>query len=112
MSDANHPALAFVRAALDAPGLTYGEFELQRGGAALAPFKAALFTVAPGQDTPLDTHAVRECWYVVSGVGLLSYEGARHEIAAGQMLFFEPHQPHTVHNPGVETLNILSLWWP
>jgi mannose-6-phosphate isomerase-like protein (cupin superfamily) len=112
MTDSNHPALPFVRAAVDLPGLTYGEFDLRRGDSALAPFKAALITVAPGRDTPLDTHAVRECWYVVSGVGLLSYGETRHEIVAEQLLFFDPHQQHTVRNTGDATLIILSLWWP
>ena len=112
MATTASPALPFEVMALGLAGITYGEFDLAQLDAEAAPFQAALLRVASQCNTPVDRHAVRECWYVATGTGTLSYDGGQYPIQSQQLLFFESHHPHSVHNTGDEDLIIFSLWWP
>lgn len=108
----NNPLLAFNEVDLDLPGIRYGEFDLTAIEGESAPFKASLFSVAIGTKTPIDEHSVRECWHIIAGTGTLNYNGEEHIVSAPQLLFFESHHPHFIHNTGNEELKILSIWWP
>lgn len=70
-----------------------------------------LFTVEPGATSRPDTHAVTEVWMVARGQGRLSYAGQTLEVSQGDMLFYEPHHTHQIHNYGSEDLVIYTLWW-
>jgi mannose-6-phosphate isomerase-like protein (cupin superfamily) len=106
------PKLPFSPIDLNLPGISYGEFALTAGDERLAPFDASCFTVAPGHRTPVDRHAVRECWLVVEGTGTLTYDERPVPIARGELLFFESDKPHFVENTGPGNLTIFSAWWP
>ena len=108
----NNPVLPFNEEQLNIPGINYGEYDLTGFADEKAPFKAALINVAIGAKTPVDEHSVRECWQIIAGTGVLTYQGKEHIVSAPQMLFFESHHTHLIHNTGDEELKILSLWWP
>jgi mannose-6-phosphate isomerase-like protein (cupin superfamily) len=70
-----------------------------------------LFTVAPGATSRPDTHAVTEVWMIAQGRGVLRYAEQVTEVSQGDMLFYEPHHTHQIHNDGSEELVIYTLWW-
>ena len=105
------PKLPFKYIDVDDPGVSYGEFSLTREEVPLTPFKASLFTVGPGHRTPRDQHAVRECWLVVDGKGVLVYDGEELEIEKGNLLYFESEKPHFVQNRAEQDLIIFATWW-
>jgi len=70
-----------------------------------------LFTVAPGATSRPDTHAVTEVWMIARGRGVLRYAEQVTEVSQGDMLFYEPHHTHQIHNDGSEELVIYTLWW-
>lgn len=93
-------------------GIDYEEFCVERQGRALAPFELAVFSIEPATSTPLDSHAVRECWLVAAGQGLVHYDGGCYRVGSGSALLFESHRPHRVENTGPTPLTIFSVWWP
>lgn len=107
-----NPILPFIEEELNIPGISYGEYDLTGLADESAPFKSSLIGVAIGAKTPVDEHQVRECWHIIAGTGVLNYQGKEHIVSAPQLLFFESHHPHFIHNTGDEEIKILSLWWP
>lgn len=91
-------------------GIKYGEFDLSQYTNE-PPFKSALFTVAPGHATPRDTHSVRECWFVVAGLGMLHHSDACYELRPGTMFTFDSNEPHFLENPYTDPITIFSVWW-
>jgi transcriptional regulator with XRE-family HTH domain len=60
-------------------------------------------TVAPGGSTgpeALSYDAAETCMLVESGTLTVWLEGEEMELAAGDCLAFDPHQPHRLDNPG------------
>ena len=108
----NHPILPFNPEDLGLPGIGYGEFDLTGLADEKAPFRTSLISIEVGGESPLDEHAVRECWYIIRGTGILTYQGEEHTVKQKQLLFFESHHSHFVHNTGDEELLLLSIWWP
>ena len=76
-----------------------------------APFQASRWTVEPGCGSPVDSHSVHEIWLVARGSGELHYGGATHRVAAKDIVYFQPPEPHQVFNDGEEMLEIFSIWW-
>lgn len=77
-----------------------------------APFKGSKFIVYPNETSPLDIHDVKECWFVASGSGIVTYDGKDKEaIKPGDVLLFESQQSHQVFNNGTQNLLIFSVWW-
>ncbi|HXU31537.1 MAG TPA: cupin domain-containing protein [Thermoanaerobaculia bacterium] len=106
-----HLPLRFLEPFLPGPGMEVHEIDLAPGGASLAPFKASRFTVAPGQSSPVDSHAVHEIWFFTAGSGELTYDGEAHRLAAPEACYFAPHRTHTIRNDGEEEIAVISLWW-
>ncbi|HKS50080.1 MAG TPA: cupin domain-containing protein [Amycolatopsis sp.] len=75
------------------------------------PFKASRFTVVPGGCTPPDTHAVAECWFVVSGDAHLVYDNQEISLRHGDIFTFAPHKTHQAFNDGDRDLVVFSTWW-
>ena len=94
-----------------APGLEIFEVILNSSGTAVAPFKAARFTVEPGCTTPVDSHSMREIWLVTDGSGELIYDGKMVPIRKSDVVYFEPPKPHQVRSDGPGLLAIFSVWW-
>ena len=94
-----------------APGLEIFEVILNSAGTAVAPFKAAHFTVEPGCTTPVDSHSMREIWLVTDGAGELIYDGKMVPVSKSDVVYFEPPKPHQVRNDGPGSLAIFSVWW-
>ena len=92
-----------------ADGVSVEEIEFNTVGS----FKGSLFFISPNCISPLDVHAVKESWTVLNGKGELTINGkviAEH-IQAGDVIYFEPFESHTVKNTSDEVLKIVSLWW-
>lgn len=84
----------------------------QETGQPLAPFKGSKFIVYPNHTSPLDIHDVKECWFVASGSGVVTYNDEKKIIIKpGDVLYFESQQSHDVYNNGTENLMIFSVWW-
>ena len=75
------------------------------------PFKATVFTIAPGEITPLDQHQVQECWIIMDGVGQLTHQGQHHEAKHKDIFYFQSYEPHQIKNTGSTTLTICSIYW-
>ena len=86
------------------------DFALPQLPSEMSSFGASRFTVPVGERTPVDVHPSREFWFIRSGCGELSYAGGKVEVEAGDVVYFEPHHTHTIHNNGVRELEIFSVW--
>lgn len=87
-------------------------FEVNLSEQVKAPFKASKWSVSPGFSSPVDQHQVRECWFVATGKGILTFmEKTKGDIQAGDVIHFSPMESHQVFNPGPELLTIFSVWW-
>ena len=93
-------------------GAAVRELDFAAFGAGTAPFQASELTVEPGCTTDLDCHRVRECWLIVAGEGLLTYEGAQFPVRPRDVIYFDSDKAHQLHNTGRETLVAFSIWWP
>ncbi|WP_103069465.1 cupin domain-containing protein [Aquimarina sediminis] len=77
-----------------------------------APFKVSRWEVYPDKSSPIDTHEVRECWFIARGKGELIRNGVNEGIVSqGDVLFFDSYQSHSIHNIGIENLLVFSTWW-
>lgn len=78
----------------------------------IAPFKGSKFIVYPNETSPLDIHDVKECWFIASGSGIVTYNGELKEaVKPGDVLFFDSQQSHQIFNNGTANLMIFSVWW-
>lgn len=76
------------------------------------PFRASRFEVYPGKKSPPDQHEVTECWFIAKGIGELEHDGQnRTNVKAGDVLYFNSYQSHTINNTGEDNLIIYSIWW-
>jgi len=76
-----------------------------------APFKSATFIVEPGKLSPLDSHQVREIWFIVSGEGMLFSGDKKRIVKKGDGVFYKPHTDHAIENIGQTNLEVISIWW-
>ncbi len=78
----------------------------------MTPFKGSKFIVYPNETSPLDVHDVKECWFIASGSGIVTYDGeSTQAIKPGDVLLFNSQQSHQVFNNGTENLMVFSVWW-
>ena len=98
--------LKFASEHSSTPGTIFKTFDLKE-----APFKFGEFTVGPGATSKLDSHQVRECWYVSEGSGELILNGEKQGVMQGQTLFFNSFESHQIHNTGDRDIKIISIWW-
>jgi methionyl-tRNA synthetase len=107
------PRLAFLPPEVFENTMLINEIDFgHKGQQPIAPFKGSKFIVYPSQTSPLDIHDVKECWFVASGTGIVTYNGQQtEEIKPGDVLYFESQQSHDVYNNGTENLMIFSVWW-
>lgn len=77
----------------------------------LPPFQATVFEVAPGHCSPVDQHAVKECWIILKGYGELHYSEKIYKASSQDIFYFEPHHKHQIFNDGDELLVICSIYW-
>lgn len=111
MNAIRSPKLGHLPAESHVPGVVLTQADFASLGEATIPFRGGLFTVAPQCTSRLDVHAVRECWMIAHGAGQLTYAGEAKRVAQGDILFFESHHSHQIHNDGVTTLVISTVWW-
>jgi mannose-6-phosphate isomerase-like protein (cupin superfamily) len=76
-----------------------------------SPFEMSCVKVLPGSMTPIDQHAVKECWIIAQGGGLLAYAGHVSRVHKHDILYFEPHHTHQITNDTSEMLVIYSIYW-
>lgn len=105
------PRLPFLPPTSRAEGVFSQRADFESRGESAAPFQGARFRLEPGSTSALDVHPDRECWMVVSGQGLLSYDGQQIRVSGGDYLYFEPNKSHQIHNDRDEDLMIYTLWW-
>ncbi|QHI35951.1 hypothetical protein IMCC3317_12990 [Kordia antarctica] len=104
------PQLGFFPQFSGAEGSEVSEVNLKEK--VKAPFKASRWSVSPGFSSPVDQHEVKECWFVASGKGVLTFKGdIKGDIQAGDVIHFDPMESHQVYNSGEELLTIFSIWW-
>lgn len=75
------------------------------------PFKSTIFVVRPGCSTPLDHHEEAEMWVILSGAGLLKYEGVQSRAAQFDKFLFPSFTHHQIFNDSAVPLEILSIYW-
>ena len=68
--------------------------------------------VGPGEPNPfqLHRHEATEIYYVLSGEGVVSIDGAEQSLRAGSSVFIPGNVPHGARNTGSETLRLLYVF--
>lgn len=109
----NNPALSFLPSELYDHAMVVDEIDFGHAkDQPISPFKGSKFIVYPDETSPLDVHDVKECWFIASGSGILTYEGElKKAIQPGDVLLFDSQQSHKVLNNGTEDLVVFSVWW-
>ena len=92
-------------------GMLMRELRTEYSGAALTPFKAAEFSVAPGCRSLAEVHTVREVWFVSSGCGVLTRNNRDMRVGAGDVIYFDSRDSHQLHNDAGEPFRALAIWW-
>ncbi len=101
------PKLGFLPTDDDYDGMAINQVDFNE-----MPFKSAIITIEPGATSPLDIHAVREYWVIVSGFGELEYDGAELvEVKLHDAFYFDSHKSHKLTNKSQEPLTLVSVWW-
>ncbi len=108
-----HPKLSFLSPEIFGNAMVVDEIDFgHEAEQPIAPFKGSKFIVYPGETSPLDVHDVKECWFIASGTGIVTYEGEKKEtVKQGDVLCFDSQQSHEIFNNGSENLQIFSVWW-
>jgi quercetin dioxygenase-like cupin family protein len=96
--------------AMQMEGVQGVQMRLMVGRADGAPnFAMRHFTVEPGGHTPRHSHDYEHEVFVVEGAAQVEYDGAKHEIKAGDVLFVKPNVVHQFVNTGAATFKFLCL---
>ena len=74
-------------------------------------FRAVVLTLTPGQQQTLHVHpATDHAWFIVSGAGEVTMEGAaKHAVRAGMFLVHPRNTVHGLKNVGEENLVYVAL---
>ena len=105
------PKLTYFAPEIAGPGVQMCELKLDPFGDPLAPFKASRDTVEPNCITPIDSHEVREIWFIAKGKGELIYDNRSLRIRSGDVVYFEPNKTHQLRNDGEDMIVFYSIWW-
>ena len=85
----------------------WGEYEVL---AEEPTFKVKIITVDAGQRLSYQRHQHRsEHWYVVDGAGLVTLDGASHDVAEGSTVDVAVHTAHRIQNTGSEPLIFVEV---
>ena len=105
------PRLPLMEPEPKVAGVKVHQVDFASRGEGHVPFQGAHFTIEPGATSRLDVHEVRECWMMVRGKGLLTYDNRQFRVSSGDFCYFEPQKAHQVYNDGQEDLLIYTVWW-
>lgn len=76
-------------------------------------FTAVLEVFEPGGGTPPNRHeAAHELFYVISGTGSASCDGATVQVGPGDSLLLHPGHDHALHNTGAVPLVCFTVMVP
>lgn len=75
------------------------------------PFSMTYFKVDTGFSTPVDKHAVAECWVILNGRGELNYNGVTVIAEPQDIFYFSSFQSHQIKSISKEPLLICSIYW-
>lgn len=69
--------------------------------------------VHPLCGTDRDQHAVRECWFITQGSGILTLHDTESiPVGKGQLYFFDSMVSHQLQNTSPDMpLELVSIWW-
>lgn len=75
------------------------------------PFDVELARIPPGKTAyPYHSHSAQwEFYYVLSGKGVARHKDGTTPIEAGDAFIFQPEEPHTLANDGIEDLLIFII---
>jgi mannose-6-phosphate isomerase-like protein (cupin superfamily) len=79
--------------------------------APVAPVDLSHWRLEAGADSGDDLHSVRELWLIAAGRGEMTCGGRSLDVAAGDVVSIEPHQPHRLRNTGDGPVEVFSIWW-
>ena len=105
------PRIPILEPGPNLPGVAFREADFSTRGEGVTPFKGGRFSLEPGSTSRVDVHDVRECWMIVHGSGLLTYDGRDFRVETGDFCYFEPRKSHQITNDGDEQLMIYNVWW-
>jgi quercetin dioxygenase-like cupin family protein len=87
------------------------------GGRMTMPIHVQVWELAAGTSEGDHTHRVddptddwEELYYVLSGVGTITIDGTRHEIAAGEAVLVPAGVDHGLYATGTDALRILLIF--
>ena len=72
-------------------------------------FAMRQFTVEPGGNTPLHSHATEHEVFVLEGEGVVMQNEIEHPLTPGTVVFVPPNLKHQFRNPGEKPLKFLCL---
>lgn len=73
-------------------------------------FRVKRICISPGQRLSYQRHAIRtEHWYVVSGIGQVTLDGAEQELALGGSVEVPAGTAHRMGNAGTEDLVFIEV---
>ncbi len=70
----------------------------------------ALITVEPGKSSEPHYHGkTEEIYYILEGIGVLTYDEQKQEISGGCAIYIPPGKTHMITNVGRQILKLLSI---
>ncbi len=75
------------------------------------PFGSAICKVNPKQNSQLHRHNEKECFYIISGQGLIKCNDELSPINKDDLLIFDQFDLHSIYNESDEPLEFISIWW-
>ncbi|WP_165401481.1 cupin domain-containing protein [Herbihabitans rhizosphaerae] len=65
----------------------------------------------PGAHSPVDKHAVTECWLASTGTARMTLGDEELTLTPGDIIAIAPHVPHQVFNESDDDFVFFSVWW-
>jgi mannose-6-phosphate isomerase-like protein (cupin superfamily) len=91
--------------------MTIQEIDFPNSATPVAPFRATRIVVKAGGRSPVDKHAVTECWLVASGAATVRLGDDILTLKPGDVLGIAPHLPHQAINDTDQDFVFFALWW-
>jgi mannose-6-phosphate isomerase-like protein (cupin superfamily) len=92
-------------------GMSLSVYDMTGADSPVAPVEISHWRLVAGADSGDDQHGVRELWLIATGRGEMTCGGRRLDVAAGDVVSIEPHQPHRLVNTGDHPVEVFSVWW-
>jgi mannose-6-phosphate isomerase-like protein (cupin superfamily) len=92
-------------------GMTVQEIDFLASAIRTTPFRATHVVVKAGGRSPIDKHAVTECWLVASGTATMRLGDDSFTVAPGDVVTIASHIPHQAFNDTDQDFVFFSLWW-